>query len=302
MDNKTKDLIVAFFLSMTYIILGALNVYSMTFLAFIPILMLPIVIYGIKKSDKNIDFILYSTIIFCIALGGNSLEAIIFTFTILLPSYAIIIGYHKDISLPHHFMYLTLTIWAGTFICFNFLLFIGIDYIQIYFSFLEQYEDMVLAVTPEIINFMRLIYYAIFFLVSGWLSVICLGVIKIVFKIKKWKFPKLNQILDFKMSQISLVVFLLALMLLQTNTNSVTEFVGINATIIFISLYQLMGLLSILSAVRKSKFSNLPRFVTGIIFMIIILAIALISFTPYILVLIGIIDTLINYRKVKFVV
>ncbi|ONI40495.1 hypothetical protein AN639_11005 [Candidatus Epulonipiscium fishelsonii] len=306
MDNKIKDLIVAFFLSMTYIILGALNVYSMTFLAFIPILVLPIVIYGIKKSDKNIDFILYSTIILCIALGGNSLEAIIFTFTILLPSYIIIAGYHKNISLPHHFIYLTLAIWVGTFICFNFLTLVGIDYIQIYFNFLEQYleqyKDTALNITFETIEFMKSIYFAMFFLVSMWVSTICLCIIKFTFKIRKWNFPKFNQLLDFKLSQISILVFLLILMLLQTNKNSVTEVVGVNATIIFVSLYQLIGFFSILSVARKSKKLKDAKVITAPKYLLIIIIIVVIIFTPYTLVSIGIIDTIINYRKVKFVV
>ncbi|OON95489.1 MAG: hypothetical protein ATN36_08305 [Epulopiscium sp. Nele67-Bin005] len=315
MNGQTKYLVNTFCMALFYIILGTLNVYSVTFLFMIPILIIPFVIYALQnENDLKTHILTQSCIVLFILLSSRSIvETGIYFFTVFVPAYTIVYCFENELAFPYWCCLSSLSVWGGMFGYFSLIRMWGIDLVEIYLILMETYtaqlvqsiETSTLVTNQESVNILLdtiktqqlLIQYAyptLLFVASSWITIFILFNMKLVGKAYKWKLPKMNELLNFKLSPISLYIAFLGFILSQGS--GITSMLGLNIFFLINILYQFVGLCALIHVLKTKNINSVVYFFgvsTGVM---------LFMLYPTILIILGVVDTMFNYRKVDIVI
>lgn len=320
MKNNAKDIIKISSIVAIYILLGMLGVYSAAMIFLLPILALPMTIYLMSSSvDIKRDVLINLGIsVGVYLLSGNLVEVMFYGLNVILPAYIVAMLYRKKASTPHIVMYTSTAVIGVLFICIIVLKYWNIDYIQSYIHILETYKsiqfelfdsisgyginseqiDLLKQVIASQIEVLKIVYPAVFFIITVWMIVIEISLVTIISKLRKWRISSLRGLFNFKLSKASILVFLLSFVLIQGTSmeNSSWTTLGWNMFFFMNSLYQIIGIISMFVLLKRSRFGMAMKVIGGILMFVLIYS------SPSMVMMFGILDTIFNYRKVSNIV
>lgn len=321
MKHNTKDVVKMGLLVFIYALLGIIGIYSSTVMILLPLLAVPMTIYLLSSSAKTVkqDVLLNGMIVLIIYLLTGSLpEVILYMLNVIVPAYVVAYLYKKNTPIPQVVMYTGTAIAGALFVCIIGLQSLGVDYIQYYFETLDMYQSIQveifgtmgqyglngdqLNVLKELIatqvEVMKMAYPAIFFILILWGVVVQLSIVTIIGKIKKWRLPRLRGLAHFKLSRITILLFILSFGLMQGSAmaGSPWSILGWNIFFLVNSLYQFVGIISVVVLIKGLKVNKVAKTLCGIFMLVLMYS------SPSMLMLFGLLDTMFNYRKVKNVV
>ncbi|MGL6175289.1 MAG: DUF2232 domain-containing protein [Cellulosilyticaceae bacterium] len=320
MNDNIKDFVKIGLLVFIYVTLGIIGVYSTPVILLLPLLTVPMSLFLMSnqlKTSKGIKiniFIAFSIFL----LSGNLIEVIFYILNVTAPAYIVAKLYKEKIAIPQLILYTTTAIAAILCTSIIALQYFGVDYISYYNELLETYQTMQLQVfntvsqyglnTNQIelleeliqtqIEVLKVVYPAIFFVLILWGVVLQVAIITLVGKMKKWTLPSLKQLLDFKLSKVSALLFISSFLLIQGAgiRESMASMLGWNLFFLISSLYQFIGVISIIMLLKRARFNKMVKVLASIMTFILIYS------SPSMLMIFGLLDTMFNYRKVKNVV
>lgn len=320
MNYNTKDIIKMTMITIVYVIFGMMGMYSNSLIFLLPLLAIPMTLYLMSNSiNVRRDLVLNILIgLLIYILTGSLPEVILYTLNAVIPAYIVAILYKKNLQIPQIIMY-TSTAIAGTLCVYIVALkYLGIDYMQQYLELLSIYQSTQkevfesiqgYGVTNEQINMLqelikaqvsilKIVYPALIFIIIIWLVTIQISIVTVIGKIRRWHIPSLKQLVHFKFSKITALLFVIAFLLIQgTNMGESTfSILGWNIYFLINSLYQFIGFVSLVILIKRSKGNKVIK-VVGVIITLI-----LVYLSPSMLMMFGLLDTMFNYRKVKNVV
>ncbi|MHC1749043.1 MAG: DUF2232 domain-containing protein [Cellulosilyticaceae bacterium] len=316
--NIIKDTIVI----LLYVILGVLGVYSGTIFILFPILAIPMTIWIMSNEINLPRDIMVNIIIVCFIyiITGRIEEPLLYLINVMIPSYIMGIMYKKKATVPNILMYTAVGTMGCLFVYVLAMSYRGIDYVGSYMQVLQQYKEIQLNAiesfiqvnTPEgaeqlklvksvievYIRTLEYVYPAIFMLMGILLTIIQLAVVTMIGKLKKWDMPSLKQLVQFKLSKVALLVLLLAMIISQAGENIGNNgiMLALNVSILFQNLFQLLGIITLIVMIRRSKANSFIKIFS------VIISIILFYMMPSFMMLIGCFDCLFNYRKVQITV
>lgn len=319
MEYNVKANIKLFIIVAIYIILGILGVYSNALLFLFPLFNIPMIVYLMECKTNIAKYVLIHTIIIIgiLVTTGSIISSLLYIIFIVLPAHIIVGCYHKDIELPYTVMY-TGIIVTGVFYCYILgLKYLGVDYIEAYMSILTQYPEVMAsqmaqlaeagaALSPERIAQMKMVFeaqsmvikyvYPALLMITG-LSVTVVNIVLLtaIGKIKKWPMQSLRQLGQFKFSR--KMVFLLILGILVTASEAgAVSLMGLNLVFFVTAILQMLGLIVFVVLIKRSRAGRPFKIMT------IVLSMLFFYLSPTVMMVVGIADTMFNFRKVKIIV
>ncbi|MEG0501511.1 MAG: DUF2232 domain-containing protein [Cellulosilyticaceae bacterium] len=317
MNYNAKDIMKMTVIAIVYVILGVMGIYSNSLIFLLPLLVAPMTLYLMSDSiNIRRDLILNVLIGILIYIFSGSLpEVILYTLNVIIPAYIVTTLYRKNLQVPQIVMYTSTAIAGILCIYIVGLRYLGIDYVQQYFDLLNMYQsvqsevfrtlgiaseqkEMLKQLIEAQVSILRIVYPALVFIIIIWLIVIQVSVVTLIGKVKKWHLPSLRQLAQFKFSKITVILFVIAFILVQGTGMGDSDFsiLGWNLYFLINSLYQFVGLISLVVLIKRSKGNKIVK-VAGVIITFI-----LVYLSPSMLMMFGLLDTMFNYRKVKNVV
>lgn len=320
MSDNIKDFIKIGLLVFIYVTLGIIGVYSTSVILLLPLLAVPMSIFLMSNQlniNKGIKInILIGITIFLIS--GNLIEVIFYALNVTAPAYVVAKLYKEKVAIPQLILY-TATAIAGI-LCVTIIIlqYFGVDYIHYYNELLQTYQAMQLQIFDTVsqyglnanqvgllkeliqtqIDVLKIVYPAIFFILILWGVVIQVALITLVGKLKKWTLPSLKQLLNFKLSRVTALLFIFSFLLMQGAgiRETMGSTLGWNLFFLISSLYQFIGIISIIMLLKKARFNRIVKVLASLMVLILMYS------SPSMLMIFGLLDTMFNYRKVKNVV
>lgn len=320
-----KDWLKLSLLIIFYVVLGFFGIYSKTLIFLFPLTAAPLTIYlmGNKKDVKK-EFAMHILVILGIYLvGDNYVQPVLYALSVVLPAYLIIKLYRYQFSVPQ-IMMTTGVIMGGVLILYVVVMkFMGVDYIQHYMDFLDYYQKLQLEVfnsmgtsanlttklnTEDLellkevlsaqVSVFKMVYPALFLLMTLCMSMIYIGIITFFGRMKGWRLPALRQLCYFRLSKLAagLVVVGILVIQLDRTQEGIFTLLGFNLYFLLNSLFQLIGVVAAIMIIRKSKMG------VGFKTMGILVSIIIFYTMPLAMTIVGIGDSLFNYRKLENVV
>lgn len=330
MQINIRDTLKLILLLIIYAMLGSMHVYAGTLIILFPILALPMTIWMLSnKQDIKRDIFIHLGITFAIFLLTQSIDnAILYIINVSIPSYIVTTAYRKRLDIPHIIIYTTLGVTASVYIFVIARSYMGVNYLEGYFASLDAYKAMSIeifdmlpkqnqgAVSAERmaaikemaelskelvatqVMLLKHIYPALTLVVSMILSAIMIFLVTLIGKLKKWHMPTLKQIFHFKLSKGVPILLIIGLLLVETkgSYSDVFGMLGMNLFFFMQTLLQIVGIISLIMTIRKAKLSTLVKT------MGIVLSFMVFFTAPMFIIMIGLFDTLFNYRKAEIVV
>ncbi|OON99314.1 MAG: hypothetical protein ATN35_13240 [Epulopiscium sp. Nele67-Bin004] len=303
-------------ISITYLVIGVLGLYSYMFLFLVPILTIPLIRHHLSVPLDIKSYVLDLSTVTIIFLIGSVSDALIFATQIILPSYVLIMAYKSNqLKYPQIWMLLTTVIWAGLVVTLFGMESLGVSYISVLIHVidevfltlemnitnlfgeltLDEFETitMILAIQKEI---MRDCLWAFLF---GFGAILALINIQVTKRFSNTVFSNkvsFMQVFEYRLSRFTLVLLLMGLLLFIYSTNVTLVVIGINIFLIMVYLYFITSIFALTSLILKRKAPPWYHMLILICFFV------MVSSVPYLVLLYGIIDTIFNIRKVDIVV
>lgn len=322
MKQDTKKTIVLISLIALYILVGVLGIYEMLGLLLFPILSIPLAVYVIRNEQKLGIHFLYNIIIMIgIYLGSQSIQSIlVYLVGICVPTYTLLFLYKKRLPLPNIIMYTGLIITAGMFIYFMLMKQLGVDYEVQFILMLDEIKAISIenlneifkasgltgTASPEelqqlfvsMVDTIKLMYPALVLLEVFFLTIIQVLLVNSILRIKNKTLPSIKQFLEFKISKVAIVILFIAMMGINMSTSLNNGWITLcfNVMVVLTMLLNVIGVLAIVALIRKTAINKMFK-ILGYV-MVVFLFIT----SPTILMLLGCLDTIFNYRKVKIIV
>lgn len=309
-----------------YVLLGIVGVYSLTLIFLAPLLMIPMTIFlmGNKKDYKR-DLLIHLIIAVLLYVFTDRIqEVLLYMVSVAVPAHIFVTCYRKRLTLPQIAIYTGVGMIAFFYVYIIAMKYIQIDYIQMYNNLLDEvklqyqtiFNELITVqdqlgssdMSKQLVNFKRqlissvdvlkYLYPAIFLQVGVVLGVISTLIITFIGKLKKWRMLPLNQFLNFKFSKWMSGLFLISAFIAVYMSNGSNEIRALAINLYFFIMYvlQIMGLIASIMCIRRSKLALGARRL-GIVLCV------LVYFTvPFIMMIVGLADTLFNFRKVDIIV
>lgn len=321
---SVKDWIKLVLLVVFYISLGVFNIYNNTLIFLFPIIAIPLTIFlmGNKKNVIKENIIHIAILVGIFLLSGDYKQSLLYILGIVVPAYLVISLYRKKFSIPKIIMVVGVVMGAILVGYTVFAKYMGIDYIQIYLNAIDQYQDIQMKLFNELLaqssvsgltevdfNLLKdiiqtqvlvfkMVYPALFMLLCLFLSLLYIALITFIGNLKGWRLPTLKQLMYFRFSKVAALLIVVGVLAMQldTTTKGIWSMTGINLYFLFSSLFQLVGIVAVVMLIRKSKLSGSVK-VLGIIASIMIF-----YSMPLAMTVVGLGDSLFNFRKVENIV
>ena len=321
MDSKHKEYLWVGIVIGFYVLTGYFGVYDISQMILWPILAMPMSLLLVKTGEKEVVAlvgVMLSIIISVISTGGlHPIVISVFLLFILAPSFVFALLYRKKENIPKIIILTTLVVFLNGIIFLIFTKLLGIDYLDIYFSGLdgiqmiwneyladvevqkllpegEDIEMYARAMTRTILQAKRT-YPATLFTIGLVTSTMHLLITQLIARIGSWERPAMSEILRVGLSPAAAWVLLgLWIVTIQMgNTDNTMVFATESMLSVLFTLFQIMGLISMIVMIK--------RIGTRKIYRILLTAISIfwLLFNPTLLVMIGCMDSIFNFRKVK---
>ncbi|MGL4737974.1 MAG: DUF2232 domain-containing protein [Cellulosilyticaceae bacterium] len=308
-----------------YVVLGFLGIYSNTLIFLFPLTAIPLTIYLMgSKKDMRRELALHILVVVGIYLvSGDYTQTILYVLSVVVPTYLAIRLYRQQLTVPQIMMTIGVTMGGVLIVYVVGMKFMGIDYVQQYMDFLDYYQkvqldvfnnmaaapnlaatftseeiDLVKDVLKAQVSVFKLVYPALFLLISLCMSMIYIGIITLVGKVKGWRLPTLKQLFYFRFSRIAAALVIVGMLVIQLDRTQegIFTLLGFNLYFLLNSLFQLIGVVAAIMIIRKSKMAS------GFKTMGILVSIIIFYTMPLAMTIVGIGDSLFNYRKLENVV
>ena len=327
MDTNVKGLVSRVCLMTLYISLSVLGLYYAIGLVLFPIIAIPCIIYFINNKLDRKQHLLFQMIvnIGIYLITGNFICILIYLVSVCIPTYIILYFYKEEFPLPNIIMYSTICLAIVVLVFFMVMKALGIDFEAEYIYILNNIKETSIAnieqvltvlnpqLTPSnitelsiemkpliksVIDLMQLAYSALIIL-QLLLSVSLSVIIGNVFLRRKNKgLPSLRQLLDFRLSKISLLILVISMIGLvsTSNENSSWALLSLNIVFFLMKLFQIIGVLALIGLLTKTSIRKMIKVIGYITVVLLVLIL------PDLVIVFGCVDTLFNYRKAKIVV
>lgn len=327
MDTNVKGLVSRVCLMTLYITLSVLGLYYAIGLVLFPIIAIPSMIYFINNKIDIKQHLLFQVIvnIGIYLITGNFICILVYLVSVCIPTYIILYFYKEEFPLPNIIMYSTICLAIVVLAFFIVMKVLGIDFEAEYIYVLNHIKEVSTAnienilvmqnphltssnimelsiemkqLIKSVIDAMQSLYSALIIL-QLLLAVGVSVIIGNVFLRRKNKgLPSLRELIDFKLSKVSLLILFISMMGLVSvsNENSSWALLSLNIVFVLMTLFQIIGVLALIGLLAKSGISKGIK-ITGYITVIL-----LASILPNFVMIFGCLDTLFNYRKAKIVV
>jgi hypothetical protein len=303
---------------LVYILLGMSGFYKLGFIFFFPILALPLTIWNLgNKQDYKRDFFFHISIGLFIFLTTMQIDdMMLYVMNVTIPTLIITYSYRKKIDLPHTIAYTAVGMIIGSF------LFVGLrqNYLVAYFNAIEFYQTVQLEAVQALISqgqtifskdqlqampeaiilvttLLQYIYPAMFMIGVFVLTTLLILLVAGIGVLKKWRLPKLKELTQFKLSRFSVILYIMGWIFMQmSSTVDIWQMLGLNIFFFMQSIFQFVGIITLLTMVKNLNIGMLWKV------LLILCGIILLLTSPTIIMMIGVFDTLFDYRKVPIVV
>lgn len=323
MQLNIKDNLKLIAIMVLYIVLGSLHVYTGTIIILFPILVLPMIIWMLSnKQDLKRDIVIQLGIAIGVFLVTQSIEEVVlYIMNVSIPAMIVTMTYRKSVDIPHIIVYTTLGVVLSLYIFVIVQSYVGVNYLESYFDILDKYKSMQLEVfdvfvkqTPKTlsaeqidlfkeliynqITLLKYIYPALAIILSIGLTTIMLVLLTLIGKIKRWHMTSLRQLVHFKLSKEAAVLLILGLLLIEVDGKygNVLSMLGMNLFFLMQVVFQWVGIITIITFIRRGKMSTFVKALS------ILLSIMMFYASPILIMMLGLFDTLFDYRKAEITV
>lgn len=321
MDSRQKEYLWISIMTGFYILTGAMGIYDVSQIVLWPIFAIPMSLLLIKTKQKEaIGFIgvMLCVIISIISTGGLNLIVISgFLLFILVPAFVVGILYCKETNISKIIIVTTTVMFLDSIIFLAIASFSGVDYLDVYFSSLDAFQSSWNAtirdmkaqnLLPEIEDAEKVYaqvmgqailqakrtYPATLFIGSLVTSSLHLFMIQLVARMRSWKRPDIKEMVNVSLSPVSVWIFIgLWIIGPKIGGDGIWLFAAESMVSILLTLFQIMGLMSMIVLVMKINTKKLFRT------LLIVMGVLSFVFNPILLVVIGCLDSLFNFRKVE---
>ena len=254
-------------------------------------------------------------------LTGRLDEALLYLIGVALPAHLVDYYYRKSIPFPQLVMYVGVIVMGVFYLYAVGMRYLGVDYVQGYFTFLAEYRTVQLAmfdemiamisdpsVTPQLeafkelirlqVNIFETIYPALFLLFGillAFIQVVLLRPFKNVLGIKG---RMLSQFGNFTYSKVMGLLFIGSFLLAQFVPSGYEAFsiLGVNVFFFISVLLEILGVIVVFVTIKRKKWGLGLKIIAtlAVLFLLVIF--------PTAFMVVGLADTLFNFRKVKIVI
>lgn len=322
MKAKHKEIIWVNLVIAFYIVTAYSGIYDITTMMLWPILAVPMSLLLIKTGKKELVAlvgVMLAIIVSFIGTGRlNPIVISVFLLFVLAPAFVSGTLYHKKASIPRIIIGTTIMIFLSGIIFLSLGKILGIEYLEMYFTSLDAFQDaannelgyeMMKDLLPEGENIREFYeqamgmailqakrtYPAMLFTVSLITSTMHWLLIQFIAYVRSWKRPLMKDILNVGLSPVAAWV-LVSLWLVAANlgnVDTVWTFTIESMLVVLFIMFQIIGMISLIVMIGKIG--------TKKIFRILLTAISIFwfIFNPTLLIMVGCLDSMFNFRKVK---
>ena len=318
MKLKQKEIIWVGLVIAFYILTGVMGIYDITKVITWPILAIPMSLLLIKTGQNELVGmigVMLALIISFINTSSVNLAVIsVFLLFILVPSFVMGTLYRKKVSIPQIIIGTTITIFLSTIIFMTFSKLLGVEYLEMYFASLDALQErvnnelnnqIVGELMPAANNMKEIMgaailqtkrtYPAGLFVMSLMTSTLHLLLVQLVAYVRSWDRPTMREILNVGLSPVAawVLVALWFLIIRMGKTDTIWLFTAQSMLVVLFMLFQIIGMISLIVMIGKIGAKR--------IFRVLLTAISVFwfIFNPTFLVIIGCLDSMFNFRKVK---
>ncbi|HHX62020.1 MAG TPA: DUF2232 domain-containing protein [Epulopiscium sp.] len=322
MKPKQKEMMWLSIVIAFYVLTGFWGVYDISQMSIWPIFAIPMSLFLIKTGQKEIVGLVgvVLSVVISFLSTGKFHPAVISSFLlfILAPAFVFGILYGKKASIPRIIIATTVTVFLSVILFLTFSKILGVDYLDMYFSSLDTFQNIwndsltnpevqkllpegenVLEVYVQIMGRMVLqakrTYPATLFTAGLVGSTIHLLIIQLIARISSWDRPAMKDILNVGLSRVAAWVLIglwMANMQLSA-ADTVWTFATESMLIVLFTLFQIIGLISVIVMTMRLGAKGITRIILTII------SVFWFIFNPTLLIIIGCLDSMFNFRKVK---
>lgn len=322
MYSKQKDIAWISVVVGFYILTAVWGLYGLGITMTWPLFAVPMSLLLIQTGQKEvvglIGVILAVVISFITTGTFNPIIVSIFLLFILAPTFLFAMMYRERVVIPRIIIMLTILIFLSGIIFIMFSKRLGIDYIGNYFEVLDVFQSMLqeeFIHTPMLQSLYqgenapqmyeqalgtmvlqaKRTYPATLFIMSLIGSISHVLMVQLFAYIRSWKRPFMKDILKVGLSPVSVWVLLgLWITMVQMNdSDTIWTFAIESMVVVLLTMFQIMGMISLIAMIRQMGLRKIFR---GIL---VFISIFWLIFNPTLLMIIGCIDSIFNFRKVK---
>lgn len=305
-----------------YIFTAFGNIYGITNILLWPILAMPMSLLLIKTGEKQLVGLvgpMLAIIISFISTGGFNLMVIsAFLLFIFAPAFVSGILYYRRVNIPQIIIGTTIMVFLSGIIFISLGKIFGIDYLEMYFESLDAFQDMInnevgyqtmKDLLPEGENVRafyeqtmamavlqaKRTYPAMLFTVGLITSTVHLFIIQFIAYVRSWKRPLMKDILNVGLSPVAAWVLIGLWMVAANlgNVDTIWTFTIESMLVVLFMMFQIVGMLSLIVMIGKSGIKKIFRMLLTAI------SVFWFIFNPILLIILGCLDSLFNFRKVK---
>ncbi len=322
MQSKQKEIIWINIVIAFYILTGFLGIYDISQMIKWPIFAIPMSLLLIRTGQKEIVGLVgvMLSVLVSFLSSGKFNPVVISTFLLFILAPAFIFGtlYIEKTNIPRIIIATTITVFLNGIIFLTFNKLLGVDYLELYFLGLDTLQDIwndsltdpqMQQLLPEVENvheiYARFIgkmilqakrtYPATLFTLSLITSTIHLLVIQLITRIRRWERPAMKEILNVGLSPVAAWV-LVGLWIVGMQVGSVDNtitFVTESMLVVLFTMFKIIGLISLIVMAMKLGAKKITQI------LLIVISLFWLTFNPTLLVIIGCLDSMFNFRKVK---
>lgn len=300
-----------------YILTGYLGMYGIWQGLLWPIFAVPLSLFLARTGQKEIvaltGIVLAVVISFLEAATFNPAIVISFLIFIVAPIFVFGSFYNKRVTIPWIIMMTTIVCFFGWIVFLGFSKLLRMDYLDLYFTLLDVSQEIwndqlellfsqdtsTLALYKEFlaqtILVAKRVYPATLFIISLVTSTIHLLIVQLVARIRSWRRPAMKEILSVGLSPVAawVLIILWVTAVGMGDTDTIWTFATESMLSIFFFLFQIIGLITVAVMIMKIGTTKMVRIALSIISMLWLM------FNPTLLVAIGCLDSMFNFRKAK---
>lgn len=322
MDSKQKEYLWISVMAGFYMLTGFMGIYDMGQMILWPVFAIPMSLMVIKTKQKEVlGFIslMLAIIISVISTGGVDLIIMSgFLLFIIVPAFVFGVLYCQKTNMSKIIIVTTLVIFLDSIIFLAVASLSGVDYLSAYFSSLDAFQNswnntlkdmQIQGLLPDVENAEKLYaqvmaqailqakrtYPATLFIASLVTSALHLLMVQLIARIGSWKRPAMKEVVNVRLSPVSVWIFigLWAMSPKTARPDGVWLFATESMLGILLALFQIAGFIAMVVLVMKINTNKLFRT------LLIVMGVFAFVFNPILLVIIGCLDSLFNFRKVE---
>lgn len=324
MNSRQKEYVGLFAIVIFYILTGYLGIYGISQSLLWPVFAIPMSLFLIKTGQKEIlalaGVILSVVISFITTSTFHPIVVTSFLVFVLLPAFVFGTLYNKKTQIPLIVINTTVACFFGAIVFLTFGKLLGIDYLGSYFTILDTVQsiwneylmgvdfqkilpgkqgkeilDLYIQMIAQVILIAKRTYPATLFTISLTTTIIHLLIIQLIAYIRSWRRPYMRDVLNVGLSPVAawVLVGLWITVGQMGDVDTIWTFATESMINVLFVLFQIIGLITTLVMIMKIGTNKIVRIILSIISMLWLI------FNPTLLVIIGCMDSMFNFRKVK---